>query len=175
MPLPSPSVVVLGLGANLGQPLETMRRAAREIALWGSQFAASSLYRTAAVGPPQPDYLNAAVRVSLADSATELLARCHALESAEGRIRAERWGPRTLDVDVLWIEGLRVGTPTLQVPHLHLITRAFALMPLLDVAPEAIDPRTGRRFSECLDQVRDQRIVQVADGSWADVAEGVAS
>ena len=74
------------------------------------------------------------------------------IERAAGRVRRERWGPRTLDLDLLFIAGRTVEQPGLVVPHRELTQRAFALLPLLDVMPEACDPATGRAYSElCLE------------------------
>lgn len=101
-------------------------------------MAHSSVYETAPVGPPQPDYLNAAV---LCETALEPLALFDVMLEIErglGRVRAEKWGPRTIDLDLLFIEGRSVDDdPRLVVPHPHLLERAFALLPLLDVLPDA--------------------------------------
>ena len=98
----------------------------------------STLYETAPVGPPQPNYLNAALRVDFRLGARALLERCLEIERAHGRDRARelRWGPRTLDLDILYIDGEEIEESDLVVPHPRLEERAFALVPLLDVAPE---------------------------------------
>jgi 2-amino-4-hydroxy-6-hydroxymethyldihydropteridine diphosphokinase len=125
---------VLGLGTNLGA-----RRAILEgaIALLGDRvLARSALYVTPPLGPPQPDYLNAAVRVRWDRPIEALLARVQELEASFERQRSVRWGPRTLDVDILYSSAGPVSTPALCVPHPELEQRSFALAPLLDVAPE---------------------------------------
>jgi 2-amino-4-hydroxy-6-hydroxymethyldihydropteridine diphosphokinase len=125
---------VLGLGTNLGA-----RRAILEgaIALLGDRvLARSALYATPPLGPPQPDYLNAAVRVRWDAPIDALLARVQDLEAAFERQRDVRWGPRTLDVDILYSSAGPVASSTLRVPHPELERRTFALAPLLDVAPE---------------------------------------
>lgn len=102
--------------------------------------ARSYVYATEPVGgPPQGEFLNAAVRVECTQSPAELLDALLAIEQELGRVRRaeERWGPRTIDLDILWIEGVAVDTPRLTVPHPRLEERAFALAPLLDVAPNA--------------------------------------
>jgi 2-amino-4-hydroxy-6-hydroxymethyldihydropteridine diphosphokinase len=144
--------VVVGLGSNLGDRGLHLRRAARELACTFELRACSPVYETAPVGPAQPDYLNAAVRLGAALLPDAILERLLAIERMGGRVRSmeTRWGPRTIDLDILWIGGLLVATPTLTVPHPRLTERAFALLPLLDVAPDAIDPRTGARFAEPL-------------------------
>ena len=93
------------------------------------------MFETDAVGPPQPRYLNAALRAATELNALALLDRLLAIEAALGRVRDVRWGPRTLDLDVLW-SNLPLQHARLRVPHPHLHERPFALAPLLDVAPE---------------------------------------
>jgi 2-amino-4-hydroxy-6-hydroxymethyldihydropteridine diphosphokinase len=103
--------------------------------------AVSSVYETAPVGgPPQPDYCNIAVRVATRRSPRRLLELCAEIESALGRVRAEHWGPRTIDVDILLYGERTVSTRRLQIPHPSLAERAFALVPLLEVAPGATLP-----------------------------------
>lgn len=124
---------VIGLGANLGSREATLRAA---IALLGLEVVATSrLYATAPLGPPQPTFLNAAVRVRTELAPLALLARMQGVETQLGRVRRERWGPRTVDLDLLWWEGGPVDEPNLTVPHPGLLERSFALAPLLDVAP----------------------------------------
>lgn len=129
---------VLGVGGNLGARRAILRAASAMLdALPGCRvLARSALYETPPLGPPQPDYLNAALRVSWSAPPEALLRSIQALELAFGRERRVRWGPRTLDIDVLhWSEG-PITLPGLEVPHRELGQRAFALGPLLDVAPE---------------------------------------
>jgi 2-amino-4-hydroxy-6-hydroxymethyldihydropteridine diphosphokinase len=139
---------VLGLGSNLGDRLGFLRGAARALEAHGEITSISALYETLAVGPAQPDYLNAALRFRTSLSPLALLASLLEIERSSGRVRQERWGPRTLDLDLLFIAGRAVDAPGLVVPHRELIRRAFALLPLLDVAPEACDPASGHRYSE---------------------------
>ncbi len=137
---------VVGLGSNLGDRLATMRAALRELAAVARVEATSRVYATAPVGPPQPEYLNAAALVTWDGTARELLEALLAIEKKLGRTRGEKWGPRTIDLDVLWIEGTAVDEPGLVVPHPHLKERAFALAPMLEVAPDARDPATGEAY-----------------------------
>lgn len=128
---------VIGAGANLGVPSENL---ARGLSLLGRLpelqiRALSRVYESDPVGPPQPRYLNAAARVSSVLPALPLLDRLLEIEAALGRIRVVRWGPRTLDLDLLWADQ-SVAHERLRVPHPHLHERPFALAPLLDVAPE---------------------------------------
>jgi 2-amino-4-hydroxy-6-hydroxymethyldihydropteridine diphosphokinase len=101
-------------------------------------LARSRVYVTAPVGgPPQPDYLNAAILIEWDRSAIALLDHLQAIELALGRVRGERNGPRTIDLDILWSDGPPIDEERLTVPHPRLKERAFALRPLLDVVPAA--------------------------------------
>jgi len=139
--------VVIGFGANLGDRLGTMRAALRELAAMAHVERTSHVYATAPVGPPQPEYLNAAARVAWEGTADGLLEALLGIEAKLGRVRGgERFGPRTIDLDVLWIDGLAVESERLVVPHPRLKERAFAIVPLLEVAPDARDPQTGMPY-----------------------------
>ena len=143
----------LGLGSNLGDRAGSFRAAVSALRGHGEVVALSALYESAAVGPVQPDYLNAAVRFRTPLAPLELLELMLGIERAQGRVRTERWGPRTLDLDLLLITGRVVAEPALAVPHPELAGRAFALLPLLDVMPDAVDPRTGERYSAVASRV----------------------
>jgi 2-amino-4-hydroxy-6-hydroxymethyldihydropteridine diphosphokinase len=138
---------VIGIGANLGDRLATMQSAVRAMTGIGRLDAASRVYASTPVGGPrQPDFLNAAVLLRYAGEPLALLDALLAIEAGLGRVRRERWGPRTVDLDVLWIEGLAVDHPRLVVPHPRLRERAFAVAPMLDLVPTARDPRTGESY-----------------------------
>jgi 2-amino-4-hydroxy-6-hydroxymethyldihydropteridine diphosphokinase len=139
--------VVIGLGSNLGDRLENLRVSVRGLARFsGASVNTSPVYETEPVGPPQPRFLNAAALFEHDEGPRGLLRGLLSIERALGRVRTERWGPRIIDLDILWIEGLTCDEPQLKVPHEHLLVRAFALRPLLDLIPDAIDPRTGTAF-----------------------------
>lgn len=130
---------IVGLGTNLGDRLASLRAAVEAIAARARVVAISPVYETAPVGGPQQgDFLNAAIRVEWPGDALSLLDALLAIERGLGRVRdpSLRWGPRTLDLDVLWIDGVTLASDRLTVPHPRLRERAFALLPLLDVAPE---------------------------------------
>ncbi|MDF3066524.1 MAG: 2-amino-4-hydroxy-6-hydroxymethyldihydropteridine pyrophosphokinae FolK [Polyangiaceae bacterium] len=139
---------VIGLGANLGDRVGTLRSALAALAALGEVRGVSPLYETAAVGPPQPDYLNAAVLLDSCLDPQPLLQALLAIERQHGRERRERWGPRTLDLDLLFSPGLELAEPGLTLPHPELSRRAFALAPLLDVAPLAYEPGSGRSYAD---------------------------
>ena len=138
----------IGLGANLGDAADTLRRAFDALAACDGieVLRTSRLYRTPAWGrEDQPEFINAVALVDTTLAPRALLERLLAVESAFGRQRAEgeRWGPRTLDLDLLLYGDAVVDEPGLHVPHPHLHERAFALVPLLDVLPEARIPGYG--------------------------------
>jgi 2-amino-4-hydroxy-6-hydroxymethyldihydropteridine diphosphokinase len=138
---------VVGFGANVGDRLATMRAALRALRRVARVDATSHVYETAPVGPPQPDYLNAAALLEWEGPPEALLAELLAIEASLGRVRdGERFGPRAIDLDVLWIEHLALRTPRLTVPHPRLKERAFALAPMLEVAPRAAEPHTGTPY-----------------------------
>jgi 2-amino-4-hydroxy-6-hydroxymethyldihydropteridine diphosphokinase len=104
--------------------------------------AASSVYETDPVGGPadQGPFLNCVIQLDTDRTARELLGAAAAAEAAAGRVRTVHWGPRTLDVDVLWIDGVVVAEPDLVVPHPRLWERAFVLVPLAELAPDVATP-----------------------------------
>jgi 2-amino-4-hydroxy-6-hydroxymethyldihydropteridine diphosphokinase len=141
----------LGLGANLGDRLATLQQAVDLLAERGVRAIASSrVWATAPLGGPtdQPEFLNAVIEVDPAAlDPGEALEAAHEVEAALGRVRQERWGPRTIDIDIL-LWGDRVSDdPDLTIPHPRLHERAFVVLPLLDLDP---DPRLpdGRRLVE---------------------------
>jgi 2-amino-4-hydroxy-6-hydroxymethyldihydropteridine diphosphokinase len=129
----------LGLGSNVGDRLAHLQAAVDGLA--GAPgikvVAVSTVYETAPVGgPPQDDYLNAVVALDTELTSRDLMDVAHRLEAGEHRVRAERWGPRTLDVDVLLVGDEVVEEADLVVPHPRMTERAFVLVPLAELAPE---------------------------------------
>ena len=147
---------VVGFGANLGDRLSTLRLALSELARSARVEKTSHVYATAPVGgPPQPEFLNAAALVHYEGAPLGLLDELLSIEARLGRVRAERWGPRTVDLDLLWIDGLAIDSARLLVPHPRLHERAFALVPLLEIVPGARDPRTGTQYTAPPGDLRD--------------------
>jgi 2-amino-4-hydroxy-6-hydroxymethyldihydropteridine diphosphokinase len=143
-------VACIGLGGNLGDAATTLRAAQERLGgLPGTRLLrASRLYRTPAWGKTQqPDFINAAVLLETLLPARELLTGLLAIEREFGRTRAadgsDRWGARTLDLDLLLYGDARINQPGLRVPHPHLHERAFALLPLVEIAPDAVIPGHG--------------------------------
>lgn len=137
--------VFLGLGSNLGERLTYLRAAVEALP---DRVAVSSLYETDPIGgPEQEPFLNLVVELDTAMTARELLELCQSLEAKAARERVERWGPRTLDVDVLYIDGESVDEPDLEIPHPRMRDRAFVMVPLAELAPDLVqgwtDPGIG--------------------------------
>lgn len=141
----SGSTLVIGAGTNLGGR-RSILRAARDLV--AHRFGVADLrvapvWETAPMGPPQPDYLNTAFALDFDGPLASALELCLDIERALGRERRERWGARTLDLDLLWHASLSCEESGLTVPHQGLRERPFALDPLLALVPDAVDPRDG--------------------------------
>jgi 2-amino-4-hydroxy-6-hydroxymethyldihydropteridine diphosphokinase len=139
--------VVLALGSNLGDRLGHLRQGLRLLCADGALgcVAVSGVYETDPVGgPPQDDFLNAVLLADTALPGPEILRRAQAAEAALARVRTERWGPRTLDVDVVTWGGEISADPVLTLPHPRARERAFVLVPWLEIAPDAVLPGQGR-------------------------------
>lgn len=152
----------LSLGSNLGDRAATLHAALEELGRRGVRIVRrSSLYETAPVGVTgQPVFLNLAVEVETTLEPEDLLAACQAVERDLGRVRVERWGPRTVDIDILLYDHRTVATPELVIPHPRLTERRFVLVPLLEIAPQAALP-DGRRLEIFLPAVADQALRRV--------------
>lgn len=136
----------IGLGSNLDDPKAQIQKALQALENLPETclLRHSSLYRSAPVGPQdQPDYINAVALVETAFSPSPLLAELQRIEQAQGRVRTKRWGPRTLDLDLLLFDDLQLQTSTLTLPHPEMHQRAFVLVPLLEIAPDILIPGKG--------------------------------
>lgn len=136
-------LVLLGLGGNQGDVAAALAAATAALEHRFRLIARSALWRTAPLGPPQPDYLNAALLLDVDCDPLRLLACAQQLEAAAGRDRGreQHLGPRPLDIDLLLVPGLVVESPALELPHPRLAGRRFALLPAAELAPEWIHPR----------------------------------
>lgn len=140
-------IVYLGLGSNLETPIEQLRTARRAIANVNgiSEIAFSNLYRSPPMGSQaQPDYVNAVMAIETDLSPLELLAATQQVENEHGRVRNERWGARTLDIDILLFGDEVLDFPELCVPHYGIAERAFVLYPLAEIAPDLDLPKYGK-------------------------------
>jgi|SRR5690554_688992 len=145
----------IGLGSNLENPRAQVEQAFAELAeLAHTQLAASSpLYQSVAVGPgDQPNYVNAVAHLKTRLEPLALLDQLQALEHKHQRVRIERWGPRTLDLDLLLYGDAVIDLPRLQVPHPYLSRRSFVLYPLADIAPDLVLP-CGTSIASLIEQI----------------------
>ena len=135
----------IGLGANLDGPAARLRWALGQLTALGSLDAQSSLFRSAPMGnSEQPDFCNAVCILRSALAPTDLMQRLLAIEQLAGRVRKQKWGPRTLDLDLLHVEGVVSDTDELRLPHPGIATRNFVLVPWAQIAPELRVPGIGR-------------------------------
>jgi 2-amino-4-hydroxy-6-hydroxymethyldihydropteridine diphosphokinase len=141
----------LGLGSNVGDRAAHLARAVASLRDRVRVLAVSASHETEPVGgPPQGRYLNAAVVVDTDLAPDALLALARGLEDDAGRDRGERWGPRTLDVDVLLVGDREIRDADLVVPHPRMKERRFVLAPLAEIAPDWVVPGDGRRVEDLL-------------------------
>lgn len=145
----------IALGSNLGDSAAILRGALQSLKQIPDIKVEhySHIYRTVAVGPPQPDYLNACALISTRLWPGPLLDALLHIEAHFGRERRERWGPRHLDLDLLLYENWVLDHPGLQVPHPRMRERAFVLVPLAEIAPTWIDPVSGWAIADLLQTV----------------------
>jgi len=153
----------IGIGSNLGDSRERVNGAFEALGRVPRTrlIARSRLYRTRPMGPvAQDDFVNAVAGVLTQLSASELLQALRGIEAAAGRVRAKRWGPRTLDLDLLVFGDRRIAEPDLTVPHPGMAERGFVLRPLNDVAPTLDVPGLGR-VDELLQRLPDDGVAGV--------------
>ena len=138
------SLCAISLGSNLGDSRSILIGAIDQLKIHPQieVVAVSNWYTTAPIGPPQPDYLNGCATIKTSLTALDLLNTLHAIESEFGRVRQEIWGARTLDLDLLLYDNLIIDLPNLQIPHPRMLERAFVLVPLAEIAPNLIEPRS---------------------------------
>lgn len=160
----------LGLGANLGERLETLRGARQALHKVPAVnvVASASLYESVAIGGPegQPPYLNSVVQIETVFSPERLLETCQQIEKDFGRRRDEHWGPRTLDIDLLFFDNILRLDPDLVLPHPRLHERAFVLMPLVDLAPDLTHPVVFLTLEELLLRLDSTEGVQRIADLW---------
>ncbi|CAN5769093.1 2-amino-4-hydroxy-6-hydroxymethyldihydropteridinediphosphokinase [soil metagenome] len=155
--------VLIGLGANLGDPQLQLQMAVRELELSITIDAVSSLYLTSPVGlADQPDFLNLVLRGGCTLPAGELMRRAGGIEKRSGRVVSVRDGPRTLDIDLLAYGQQRIVVPGLTVPHPRIHLRRFVLEPLVEVAPDWVHPELRLTAAEMLDGLSScERVVRL--------------
>lgn len=147
--------VAIALGSNLGDSYKTLNSALQSLDTIPEikVQSISPVYQTVAIGPPQPDILNACALLTTTLTPRALLETLLQTEVKFGRVRRERWGSRSLDLDLLLFDDLILKQPGLQIPHPGLTERAFVLVPLANIAPNWIEPVSGQTIVNLLQQV----------------------
>ncbi len=161
----------LGFGGNLGDVLNNFVYARQELTKHPQVelIASSPLYQTAPVGGPpgQPDYLNGVIEIQTGLSAPDLLQLCQQIEDHFGRIRDQRWGARTLDIDLLLVDNQVIETPSLTLPHPRMHQRRFVLQPLNELAPELKHPIYDTTINTLLNALPDTEGINQLNPTWS--------
>ncbi|MEM6753462.1 MAG: 2-amino-4-hydroxy-6-hydroxymethyldihydropteridine diphosphokinase [Cyanobacteria bacterium P01_C01_bin.38] len=146
---------VIALGSNIGDSRTILEAAVKTLhKVPGITYRIkSNWYVTKAVGPPQPDYINGCVNLKVDLEPFKLLEILLEIENQFGRERKERWGARTLDLDLLLYDDLILNTPSLEIPHPRMTQRAFVLVPLAEIAPDRVEPVSKRAIKELVKEV----------------------
>ena len=144
--------IYIGMGSNLADPAEQLRSAVDALGQLPDTelVGVSAFYQSDSLLPGQPRYTNAVAALDSALAPLDLLDALQAIENDQGRERLERWGPRTLDLDILLFGDRLIDEPRLKVPHYHMQERAFVLYPLAELAPEDLHLADGRTLSDLL-------------------------
>lgn len=145
----------IALGSNLGDSLATLKAALETLNYTPGIVvkSQSSWYQTAPIGPAQPDYINACAILEVELEPQPLLEILLNIEAKFGRVRREKWGARTLDLDLLLFENLILETPTLTLPHPRMTERAFVLVPLAEIASDWVHPVAGEAIFNLVKKV----------------------
>ncbi|MCU0075242.1 2-amino-4-hydroxy-6-hydroxymethyldihydropteridine diphosphokinase [Pseudomonas koreensis] len=144
--------IYIGMGSNLADPAEQLRSAVDALGQLPDTelVGVSAFYQSDSLLPGQPRYTNAVAALDSALAPLDLLDALQAIENDQGRERLERWGPRTLDLDILLFGDRLIDEPRLKVPHYHMQERAFVLYPLAELAPEDLRLADGRALADLL-------------------------
>ena len=150
-----PTLSAIALGSNLGDSLAILEAALKNLNQSSgiTVKSRSSWYTTAPIGPLQPDYLNGCAILSVELSPQKLIETLLKVEQEFGRVRQERWGSRTLDLDLILFEDLILETPDIQIPHPRMRERAFVLVPLSEIAPDWVEPVSQLTISELVQKI----------------------
>jgi 2-amino-4-hydroxy-6-hydroxymethyldihydropteridine diphosphokinase len=141
--------VYLSLGSNLGWKEFRLGKAIGSLRKTGDVLKVSGFHKTKPYGKTdQPDFVNCALELETSLSPEELLASIHTIEGRMGRIRTEKWGPRTIDIDIVFFGGLVIDTPELKIPHPDMQNRDFVLKPLMELCPDLVHPVLGKTVRE---------------------------
>ncbi len=154
--------VYLLLGSNLGKRKENLLLALRSIQHIGPVLTVSRIYQTQAWGnTQQPDFLNQVIQIAFKNSPKELLKKILTIENDMGRVRTDKWGPRIIDIDILFAGITVVNERDLIIPHPQLQMRRFTLLPLAEIAPEFIHPVLNKTCQQLLTECVDHSVVEL--------------
>lgn len=152
--------VFIGMGSNLGDRISYCREALDEMAGFSRITKVSSLYETDPVGKEdQPEFINCVVEINTELSAEELLKQLNLVEAKLGRVRHEKWGPRNIDLDIIFYSDKIINEENLEIPHPRAHLRRFVLQPLCEIAPEYIHPKLNLSVLELLNRLEDDKNV----------------
>lgn len=155
--------VFLGLGSNLGDRKKNLREAIQIISSFTEIVKVSSCYETEPVGnEEQPEFLNCALEIKTELQPLELLDELEGVEGRMGRVREEKWGPRKIDIDIIFYDDFVIDCDELVIPHPGSHLRRFVLEPLSDINPDFIHPALGVPVSELLAKLEDSKSVKKA-------------
>ncbi|OGW37499.1 MAG: 2-amino-4-hydroxy-6-hydroxymethyldihydropteridine diphosphokinase [Nitrospirae bacterium GWD2_57_9] len=155
-----PVTAYIGIGSNVGDKKANCLKAVELLKQAGNVLALSALYYTEPVGyHEQEDFINAVAAFETERSPRELLDLCLRIEDMLGRKRTVRWGPRTIDLDILLYGDVVVNLPDLVIPHPLMATRKFVLVPLAEIAPQAAHPLVKKNASKLLSELKDTSTV----------------
>lgn len=158
--------IYLGLGSNVGNKVEFLAAAVRGMADMEATVvdAVSNVYVTEPVGNvPQDDFLNCAVSVRSDLTVEQFHARMKQLEREIGRTDSERWGPREIDIDLLFFDAVVMNTDAIHLPHAELVNRRFVLQPLTEIAPMMLHPVLQKSVEQLLNEISDRHAVAVSE------------
>jgi 2-amino-4-hydroxy-6-hydroxymethyldihydropteridine diphosphokinase len=154
--------VYLLLGSNLGNRKGNLLQARNSIQNFGTVLTASSLYQTQAWGNPnQPDFLNQIIQIAYKKSPNQLLKEILAVENEMGRLRTEKWGPRIIDIDILFFGSTILKETNLIIPHPEIAKRRFTLLPLVEIIPDFFHPLLRKSSKQLLEECNDQSVVEL--------------
>lgn len=153
-------IAFIAIGSNLGNRIENCDKALREISDFAEISAVSSIYETEPVGKEdQPDFINCAAKIETDLSASQLLLSLQSVESKFGRERVRRWGPRTVDLDIIFYDDLAIETEELVIPHPAAHLRRFVLEPVCEIAPDFVHPVLKVSVSTLLSNLQSDKTV----------------
>lgn len=155
-------IAYLSLGSNLNDPISQVKKAMIEIENIPEVLeinAISSLFETPPIGPKQPNFINAAIKITTSLCAHDLLIKLQEIEQSHHRERLIHWGPRTLDIDILLFDDCNIKDEKLTIPHPFMQERAFVLVPLLEIEPHLITPQHGC-LQTLLNRLKDRLDIQ---------------